>query len=67
MTQRPPDDGIFAGALPQPIRDLQAVVGNMLHHGSGRLRGLKHRKDLVDRLVGHLIGIKDDLAYNIVD
>jgi hypothetical protein len=67
VPSRPPDAVISARALPQPIWDLQAVVSTMLHHGSGRLRGRTHRKDLADCMVDRLIGIEAALAYGIVD
>src|SRR5205814_7913621 len=65
VTQWPPDHGVFPRALPQPLWDLEAVVSKVLHHGEGRLRGRKHRKDLAHRMLHFLIRVEHDLAGRI--
>jgi hypothetical protein len=67
VTQRSPHPLAFARALPQPIRYLQPVIGTMLHHGSGRLRGRKPLEDLAHRVLDFLVGIAPHLPGCIVD
>ena len=67
VPQRPPDDFPCGRTWPQPLRALQAVVGKVRHHGSGRLCGRTHLADLPDRRVEFFIGIADDLACSLLD
>jgi hypothetical protein len=60
VAQPPPYHLAFALALPQPIRDLQAMIGKVLYHSEGRLRRLEHREDLAHRVLDFLIGIERD-------